>query len=71
MYPYEEIAIYRQLVEQIRNVCDDQREAIDSLVAEAEAKINAPPIYKCKHCCDTGYEDVRGECRCRNNCPPR
>ena len=71
MRPSEEIAIYKKLVSDLREVADEHKKIIDRLVTKAEAKINAPPVYKCNYCCDTGCEDVRGDSRCRNGCPKR
>jgi len=69
--PWERIVIYKQLLKDIRDQCDDQREVIDDLIAKAEEKINTLVAPNCSHCWDTGYEDARGYCRCRNKCTVR
>jgi hypothetical protein len=68
---HQQAAIWRKAIEYIRDNCDDQREIIDTIVAAAQDKIDNGVPVKCRHCSDTGYEDVRGMCPCRNKCQAR
>jgi hypothetical protein len=73
--PWERIKIYDELLHNIENLCDStknkDKEVIKRLIAAAKTRMDLPVAPKCWHCHDTGYEDVRGQCRCRNKCTVR
>lgn len=64
----EQAAMWIEAIKEIRDACDHDREIIDEIVCRTRAKIEEGVPVKCKHCSDTGYEDVRGHIPCRNKC---
>lgn len=70
MEHWKQINIYKHLVNEIKHLATtvggDQ--AILKAIAAAEKELASPPVCECRFCSDTGYEDVRGQCPCRNRC---